>query len=228
MYLPHTLLNSSCRPNYIAVCMHWQIDNSSFLSSIWDKVIAGSCMILVYVAVAMLLSMRKKILGIQTCEDVSQLLSKVWILDCFIYNSSLHSCMLYIHADLFGLMVAEHVHYVPSTLNRSGHCYIVAYAYDLITLNTLVLIWSPKLNRVGPVKYLGGWQSGNCRCCMLFFLSAYLDCFSYSKAKLFLLSGWVHCYPHVKYIRENNLLNLHGLASHWQVKRVILVFEHSG
>lgn len=150
MYLPHTLLNSSCRPNYyyIAVCMHWQIDNSSFLSSIWDKVIAGSCMILVYVAVAMLLSMRKKILGIQTCEDVSQLLNKVWILDCCIYNSSLHTCMLYIHADLFGLMVAEHVHYVPSALNRSGHCYIVAYAYDLITLNTLVLVWSPKLNRV--------------------------------------------------------------------------------
>lgn len=86
--------NSSCRPNYIAVCMHWLTDNSSFLSSIWDKVIAGSCMILVYVAVAMLLSMRKKILGIQTCEDVSQLLSKVWILYCFIYNSSLHSCML--------------------------------------------------------------------------------------------------------------------------------------
>ena len=59
------------------------------LYSIWDKVIAGSCMILVYVAVAVLLSVRRKILGLQIREDISHLLSKV----CCVRRNELTKCI---------------------------------------------------------------------------------------------------------------------------------------
>lgn len=49
----------------------------SVWSSVWDKVIAGSAMILVYVAVAILLSLKRRILGLTSPEEVSQLLCKV-------------------------------------------------------------------------------------------------------------------------------------------------------
>ena len=55
----------------------WLKQLDLFLYSIWDKVIAGSCMILVYVAVAVLLSVRRKILGLQTREEILHLLNKV-------------------------------------------------------------------------------------------------------------------------------------------------------
>ena len=61
----------------VSPCTLWLRQLDLFLYSIWDKVIAGSCMILVYVAVAVLLSVRRKILGLQTREEILHLLNKV-------------------------------------------------------------------------------------------------------------------------------------------------------
>ena len=41
-------------------------------------------------------------------------------------------------------------------------------AYDHTTLNTPVLVRSPKLSSVGPAQYLDGWPPRNSRCCRLF------------------------------------------------------------
>ena len=39
------------------------------------------------------------------------------------------------------------------------------------TLNTPVLVWSPKLSSVRPAQYLDGWPPGNSRCCSLLLFS---------------------------------------------------------
>ncbi len=45
--------------------------------SVWDRVIGGSSMVLVYVAVTILLSLRKKILGLNNTEQMEHLLNTV-------------------------------------------------------------------------------------------------------------------------------------------------------
>lgn len=45
--------------------------------SIWDRVIGGSCMILVYLAVAILLSFKRKIFGFSSAEQLQHLLHNV-------------------------------------------------------------------------------------------------------------------------------------------------------
>ncbi len=45
--------------------------------SIWDRVIGGSCVILVYLAVAILLSFKRKILGVSNAAQLQQLLNEV-------------------------------------------------------------------------------------------------------------------------------------------------------
>ena len=44
---------------------------------IWDKIIGGSCKILVFVAVAMLLTLKRPMLSMKTISDVEQYLSQV-------------------------------------------------------------------------------------------------------------------------------------------------------
>ena len=51
----------------------------------------------------------------------------------------------------------------------SGYSFATTCAYDHTTLNTPVLVCSPKLSSVGPVQYLDGWPPGNHRCCRLSF-----------------------------------------------------------
>ena len=50
-----------------------------FLFRIWDKIIGGSCKILVFVAVAMLLTLKRPILSMKRLLDVEQYLSQVLI-----------------------------------------------------------------------------------------------------------------------------------------------------
>jgi len=47
------------------------------LDKIWDKVIAGSCMILVHVAVAILLTMKRPLLTMKTAEEMTQFLTTI-------------------------------------------------------------------------------------------------------------------------------------------------------
>ena len=47
------------------------------LHSVWDKVIAGSCAVLVYVVVAILLSLKRQFLLIKTATEVTKLLNTV-------------------------------------------------------------------------------------------------------------------------------------------------------
>ena len=58
-----------------------------------------------------------------------------------------------------------------SSYNLTAPC-----AYDHTTLNTPVLVWSPKLSSVGPVQYLDGWPPGNHRCCRLSFFFIFSQC----------------------------------------------------
>lgn len=46
-------------------------------TSLWDRVIGGSCMILVYVAVAILLSFKRKIFGFTSAERLKYFLDNV-------------------------------------------------------------------------------------------------------------------------------------------------------
>ena len=45
--------------------------------SVWDKVIAGSCAVLAYVVVAILLSLKRQLLLIKTASDITKLLNTV-------------------------------------------------------------------------------------------------------------------------------------------------------
>lgn len=49
--------------------------------SLWDRVIGGSCMVLVYVAVAVLLSFKRKILGFTSAKQLQYFLNDV---SCFV------------------------------------------------------------------------------------------------------------------------------------------------
>ena len=53
-------------------------------------------------------------------------------------------------------------------------------AYDHTTMNTPVLVWSPKLSTVGPGQYLDGWPPGNTWCCRLLFPSCNTTLFEFS------------------------------------------------
>ena len=52
---------------------------------------------------------------------------------------------------------------------HKDYCWNGFGAYDHTTLNTPVLVWSPKVSSVGPAQYLDGWSPGNSRCCRHFF-----------------------------------------------------------
>lgn len=48
-----------------------------YLESVWDKVIAGSCAVLAYVVVAILLSLKRQLLLIKTASDITKLLNTI-------------------------------------------------------------------------------------------------------------------------------------------------------
>lgn len=50
---------------------------------VWDKVISGSCKILVFVAVEILLTFKMKIIALNTAEKIAQFLENVSTLLCF-------------------------------------------------------------------------------------------------------------------------------------------------
>lgn len=58
-------------------------DSFSFFCRVWDKVISGSCKILVFVAVEILLTFKMKIIALNTAEKITQFLENVSTLLCF-------------------------------------------------------------------------------------------------------------------------------------------------
>lgn len=58
-------------------------DAFSSFCRVWDKVISGSCKILVFVAVEILLTFKMKIIALNTAEKITQFLENVSILLCF-------------------------------------------------------------------------------------------------------------------------------------------------
>lgn len=50
------------------------------LSRVWDKVISGSCKILVFVAIEILLTFKMKLMALNSAEKIAQFLENVSIL----------------------------------------------------------------------------------------------------------------------------------------------------
>lgn len=54
-----------------------------FFSRVWDKIISGSCKILVFVALEIFLTFKMKIIALTTAEKITQFLENVSTLLCF-------------------------------------------------------------------------------------------------------------------------------------------------
>ena len=61
----------------VGKCMMFVINVSLFFR-IWDKVIGGSCMILVYVAVSIFIIFQRPLLNMKSSKEASEYLEKVW------------------------------------------------------------------------------------------------------------------------------------------------------
>ena len=62
---------------YVYAHIHTHINTYNFMCRIWDKVIAGSCVVLVFVCVALLQSVRDAILNMKSINDIVTAVCKV-------------------------------------------------------------------------------------------------------------------------------------------------------
>lgn len=67
--------------SFRCINMNFKCNSVSFFSRVWDKVVSGSCKILVFVAVEILLTFKIKVMALNSAEKITQFLENVSLLD---------------------------------------------------------------------------------------------------------------------------------------------------